>query len=183
VNKINRAAQIDLFVLLLAIALAWLSTSGTVHALDPGLARGVLTIRGASIALRHAYVWHHDGTKRSAAGWSVLLTDREVPMDLLAEPGAEQPQHWARDNRLKGVLLLQQTKPQGQQWIVRPLLAQETEEARLNHLAYRLGPQGLRILGDVEMDTVSANPLQQGFALKAHFSAPVFHGTSVRRID
>ena len=162
------------FALVIGFAMLWLAMPGAALALDPGYASGVLTIRGESIALTHAYAWRH-GTQAKAASWSILLTDREVPIDLLAGPGTDRPLQWAQGGRLKGVLLRQQTQPPGQYWTVLPLVAPELLAARLRNLPLRLGPQGLRIAGDVALDNVNASQPQESFALRAHFSAPVFH--------
>ena len=76
-------------------------------AIDPGVARGELTVDGRTIALTHAYAHQHDNEERLLDGRElrILLTDREIPHTLLSGVSTSVLDDLARKGAVQGVLL------------------------------------------------------------------------------
>jgi hypothetical protein len=90
--------------LLAALAAA---TPALTLALDPGTARGTLTVNGEKIALTHSIALRQDNAEGLLDGpeLRLLLTDREVPPDALAGAVSWEVDRLGRDGDAKGVLL------------------------------------------------------------------------------
>jgi hypothetical protein len=159
---------------LLVLMLAWPALCG---ALDPGKAAGMLTLHDRSVVLTHAFSWIHDGKELGHPELRVLLTDREVPYDLLAGPLALLPERWAATQRLTGLYLRADPRVKPPLWTAQPLIPGEARRYELGTLPYRLGPDGLRISGQIRVDGQSNE-----FSVDAQFDAPVFRDEPPRKI-
>ena len=169
--------------LLLAAALATaILAPTTALPIDPGVARGELTVDGRKIVLSHAYAHRHDNEEGllEARELRILLADREVPETLLSGIHTTALDALARKGDVQGVLLT--VDP------VRPaaglrglLLMREPDPAKsLTSFSKSGGDGGFgrlqagnnRVHGESRYESTLSRP---AFAYAATFSAPLFH--------
>jgi len=98
------------------------------HAIDPGTARGALSINGETFALAHSYAHLHDnaeGLLYRPKELRIVISDREIPYESLRGVGILPVEHLARENHVRGLLMT--LDPNDQRTVVVTLLAQPSK--------------------------------------------------------
>jgi hypothetical protein len=159
--------------------------------LDPGVARGVLTVEGEQVQLAHAYAWRHDNTEGllDGAQLRILVTDREVSEYLLAGAMPLAVERMARDGRVRGVLLKLSADPPREAVNGTVLFPVASPELSLPSFVEATAQSGLRRLDLGDRRVVGAADYEShapprpdagvAYAYSLEFNAPVFQDPPV----
>jgi hypothetical protein len=99
------------------------------HAIDPGKAKGVLTMNEKKVALTEAYAHYHDnaeGLLDRPREIRIALTDRQIPQESLRGIAFLPVTELAREGRVTGLLL--QFDPKDRSKVLVTLLAKPPQE-------------------------------------------------------
>ena len=146
----------------LTILFAVFFTAAPALAIDPGVAKGTLQVRGTTIKLTHAYAFNDRKELR------ILVVDREMPKRVL--PGIEflMVAQLAREDNLRGLLI--QYDAQDQKRTIVTLL-HPVVYGRSAGVVRNVVVAGNRVTGRLENGGMRDIPYIE---YSATFSAPVF---------
>ncbi|MGH9754604.1 MAG: hypothetical protein ACREA2_17650, partial [Blastocatellia bacterium] len=167
----------------------------TIHpepAIDPGIARGSLRVNEKNITLRHAYAHLHDnaeGLLDETERFRVLVTDREVPLDVLHGIAFLPVMDLARQGRVQGLLF--EMAPDDPNNVVVTLLFPPSGPGRVlirqtinvsgEDLFKDWSLKGNRVVGAIERSGEREPGLSDfpAISYSIRFSAPVFNEPQV----
>jgi hypothetical protein len=163
-------------------------------ALDPGTARGELTVDGQKIPLTHAYALRQDNAEGLMDGpeLRLLLSDRELSSELLAGPVLGGLDQLARQGAVRGVLMrvTADRPPESVHGTVLyaprdprmslPFFTKSGEGGGFRRFA--LGDK--RVTGEVEEEPAAQSAFADVplYGYRASFSAPIFEDRPVTAI-
>ncbi len=171
----------------------WLALIATLLALapalamDPGVARGELSVGGRTIPLTHAYAHQRDNAEGvlGRRALRIVLADREIAQTLLSEDFPSALHALARSAGVQGVLLTMDpfNPAAGVRGVL--LLAEPDPAKALATFAKGSGDSGFagprfgnnRVRGEVRHESAHTQP---AFALAATFDAPLFRDRRLR---
>lgn len=158
------------------------------YAIDPGIARGALSVNDETISLTHAYAHLHDnaeGLLDRPKELRIVLSDREIPYKSLRGIAFLPVTHMAKENRVRGLLLI--LDPNVQSKVLVTLLKQPPKQGQSlmtltlhvtgEELFKKLHMSKVRVDGEIEYTDTreSGNEDLPKITYAVKFSAPLFN--------